>query len=219
MNRHIAIALTALLICGAARAQVASESPATAPIDLEEAAARPWSISLSAYTYIVPDDRDYVQPTLSFDYDWLHLEARYNYEDFDTASLWVGYNFSFGEELTLDLTPMIGGVFGDTRGVAPGYEITLAWRNFELYTEGEFVFDADDSDDDFFYSWSELTYSPTDWLRAGIVAQRTKIREEDSDIQVGPMVGVTWESLDFNASLLFPQHGDPAIVLGFGIEF
>ena len=178
-----------------------------------------WEFSLSAYTYVIPEDQDYVQTTFTADLDWLHLEARHQYEDLDTASLWVGFNVSCGDEITLDFTPMIGGVFGDTDGVAPGYEITLAWHEFELYTEGEYLFDADNSDDNFFYTWTELTFAPTDWLRAGAVLQRTKIREEDTEYEVGPMVGMTYKLLDFSAYVLFPEEGDPSVVLGVGLEF
>ena len=53
-----------------------------------------WSFSASAYTYIVPDCREYVQPTFTADRGWLHLEARYNYESLETGSAWIGYNFS-----------------------------------------------------------------------------------------------------------------------------
>ena len=37
---------------------------------------------------------------------------------------------------------MIGGVFGDTTGVAPGYKGSLSWWKLELYSEGEYVFDT-----------------------------------------------------------------------------
>jgi hypothetical protein len=177
-----------------------------------------WAISFSAFTYIVPDDSDYVQPTLTLDRDWLHLEARYNYEDLDTASIWLGYNFSCGDELRVDFTPMIGGVFGDTRGVAPGYKLTLAWRNFELYTEGEYLFDTDESSDSFFYTWSELTYSFTDWLYAGVVVQRTKVYETDFDIQRGLIAGVSHEWLDLSAAVLNPDDGDPLVILGVEVS-
>src|SRR5688572_25094286 len=102
---------------------------------------RTWSFSASLYTYFVPDDREYVQPTITADRDWLHLEARYNYEEIDAASAWVGYNSSFGNDdgLTLDLTPMLGAVFGGLHGVAPGYELTLGYQRFELYSEAEYV--------------------------------------------------------------------------------
>ena len=74
--------------------------------------------SASAYTYLVPDDADYVLPILTGDRGALHLEGRYNYEALDAASTWIGYNLSTGRDVTLDFTPMVGGVFGSTTGIA-----------------------------------------------------------------------------------------------------
>jgi hypothetical protein len=108
-----------------------------------------WSFSASAYTYVVPDDREYVQPTVTADRGWLHLEARYNYEALDTGSAWVGYNFSGGEKLAWEVTPILGGVFGDTTGIAPGYKASLGWLKLELYSEGEYVFDTGSTSDNF----------------------------------------------------------------------
>jgi len=177
-----------------------------------------WEFSLSGYQYFIPDGSDYFQPTFTADRDWLHLEARYNYENIHTTSVWVGYNLSFGEELTLDLTLMAGGVFGRTHGVAPGYEFTLAWRGIELYSEGEFVIDTNDTSESFFYTWSELTYSPLEWLRAGLVVQRTKAYDTDFDIQRGLLVGVTYKDLDVAVYLLNPDD-DPIVVLGVSYDF
>ena len=55
---------------------------------------RVWSFNVVADGYIVPNDQSYVSPTFTADRNWLHLEARYNYENLRTGSLWVGYNFS-----------------------------------------------------------------------------------------------------------------------------
>lgn len=210
--------IASLLICLAAGATTvlaqSSTEPAAASSDEKQ-----WEFSLSAYTYIVPNDREYVQPTLRVDHDWLHLEARYNYEGIDTGSAWIGYNLSFGDEpLTFDFTPMIGGIFGDTRGVAPGYEFTVTWHKLQLYSEGEFVFDTDDSDANFFYTWTELTYSPLDWFRFGAVIQRTKDYETDFDIQRGLMIGFTIKQLDLMAAVLNPDD-DPIVVLGVAYAF
>ena len=177
-----------------------------------------WEFSLSVLTYIVPDDREYVQPTVMADHDWLHLEARYNYEDIDTGSVWIGYNFSFGEEITLELTPMIGAVFGNTRGVAPGYEATLTWRKIELYTEGEFLIDANDSSDSFFYTWTELSVYPMDWFRVGLVIERTKAYDTDFDIQHGVLAGLIFGDLSLTTYVFNPED-DPVVVLGVGVEF
>ena len=211
----IAFALSvSTVIAQPAPGEVPQTQPAPAPAAEEDA----WTFSLSAYAYIIPNDREYVQPTLRADHGWLHLEARYNYEALDTASIWLGYNWSIGEEVTLDLTPMIGGVFGDTSGVAPGLELTLAWKKLALYSELEYVIDCDDSSASFLYTWSELTWSFTDWLRAGIVIQRTKTYDTDFDIQRGFMIGVTYKSLDLTAYVLNPDE-DPIFVFGAAYSF
>ena len=131
-----------------------------------------------------------MQPTFTADRGWLHLEARYNYEALDTGSAWVGYNFSGGEKLAWEFTPMLGGVFGDTTGIAPGYKGSLSWWKLELYSEGEYVFDTGSSSDSFFYNWSELTLAPVEWFRFGLVTQRTRVYKTDRDIQRGAARGL-----------------------------
>jgi len=196
--------------------EAASKNPIGGPA--EDSDEKRWAFSLTANTYLISGGHDYVQPTFTADHDWLHLEARYNYEGLDTGSAWVGYNFSFGKDLTLDVTPMLGGVFGHTDGVAAGYEATLRWWKLELYTEGEYVFDLCDSSGNYFYMWSELSIYPVDWLRFGLVVQRTRDYETDFDIQHGLLVGVTYKQLNVTAYVLNPED-HPILILGIGVDF
>jgi hypothetical protein len=181
--------------------------------------AKAWSFTASVYGFIVPESRDYVNPNFTADHGWLHLEARYNYEALDTASLWVGYNFSFGKELVFDIAPMVGGIFGDLKGVAPGYTLSLSYKGFALSSQSEYVFDADDSSGNFFYTWSELSYAPLDWLRAGLVAQRTKAYKSDLDIQRGFLVGVSYKKVEFTTYVFNLGWTDPTVVLAVGLSF
>ena len=178
-----------------------------------------WSFAASAYTYIVPDGDNYVQPTFTADRGWLHLEGRYNNEALDTGSAWVGYNFSGGDRLAWELTPMFGGVFGDTTGVAPGYKGSLSGWKLELYSEGELVFDTGDASDSFFYNWSELTLAPVDWFRFGLVTQRTRAYESDRDIQRGVLLGFNYESVDVSAYVFDPDDDKPTFVMAIGVSF
>jgi len=207
-----------------ALAQTATNTPIstatnTTPALTKEADEKAWSFSVSATTYIVPDSREYVQPTVTADRGWLHLEARYNYEALDTGSAWVGYNLSGGEKLAWEFTPMLGGVFGDTTGIAPGYKGSLSWWKLELYSEGEYVFDTGSSSDSFFYNWSELTLAPVDWFRFGVVAQHTRAYEADRDIQRGLLVGFTFDRVDFAAYVLNPDESDPIVALALRFDF
>ena len=88
--------------------------------------------------------------------------------------MWAGYNFSAGKNLVLNITPMIGGVFGRTNGIAPGCEASLTYKKVALSISNEYVFDTGGRSGNFYYSWPQLTYSPLEWFRVGLVAQRTK---------------------------------------------
>ena len=127
-----------------------SKATSTPPAVITEADEKAWSFSASATTYIVPDFQEYVQPTFTVDRGWLHLEARYNYENLETGSAWVGYNFGGGEKLEWEFTPMLGGVFGNTTGIAPGYKLSLTYWKFDFSSEGEWVFDTGNSEGSFF---------------------------------------------------------------------
>ena len=195
----------------------AAQEPAATPVPVAHADA--WSFDASALTYFVPDDNDFVVPVVMADRGWLHLEARYNYENFRTASVWCGYNVSVGEKLALDFTAMVGGVFGDTAGIAPGYRLSLRYWKVELASESEYVIDSRDSADSFFYTWSELSVSPAEWVRAGVVVQRTRLYGGDRDVQRGFLVGFSWKKAYATAYLFNPDLSKPTFVLSLGAGF
>jgi len=180
--------------------------------------AEQWGFSASVYFYQVVDDRNYAQPTITADRGWLHLEARYNYEDTDTGSLWFGYNMSGGETLSWELTPILGAVFGATDGVAPGYKGSLSWRSLEFYSEGEYVVTSAAADR-FFYNWSELTVSPLEWWRIGLVTQRTRAYETEREIQRGLLMGFSYKSLTSTIHVFNPDDTHPVVVFSASLTF
>jgi hypothetical protein len=185
----------------------------------ETADDKAWSFYASGYAYILPGNEDYFQPTFTADHDWLHLEARYNYEGYETGSIWAGYNFSVGKKVTFEGTAMLGAAFGGTDGVAPGYKATLSWTKLVFYSEGEYLFDTNASSDSFFYAWSELSWAPVEWCRLGLVGQRTKVYETDRDIQRGILLGFSSERVDFTAYWFNIDERSPTVVLALGVSF
>ena len=175
--------------------------------------------SASAYTYLVPDDDDYVLPILTGDRGALHLEGRYNYEALDAASAWVGYNLSTGSEVTLDFTAMVGGVFGSTTGIAPGYEGTLGWKKLELYSEGEYLFDVEDPTGNFFYNWSQLSYAPADWVFFGLVTQRTRVYDTDRDLNRGPFLGFAYKAVSLTTFVINPDDAAATVIVAVEVGF
>jgi hypothetical protein len=189
-----------------------------APERAEPLQDEPWSYAASASFYLIEGESDYAQPTITADRGRLHLEARFNYEDLGTGSAWLGCNLAVGEKLVLEITPMLGVVFGDTRGIAPGYKGTLSGWGVDLYSEVEYVIDADDSGDSFLYTWTELTVAPADGWRAGLVIQRTKAYETEFEIQRGLLAGYSFERLETTAYAFNPDDS-PTWVLAIGGRF
>jgi hypothetical protein len=209
----LAVAIAVLVAVDVAHAQTAN-TPAASPAD-----DRVWSFSASAYTYIMPDDQHYVQPTVSVDRGRLHLESRYNYENLETGSAWLGANFSGGKTLEWEFTPMLGGVFGDTTGIAPGLQLSLSWWKLNLSSENEYVFDANNHSDSFFYNWSELTLTPAGSFLFGLVTQRTRVYQTDREIQRGVMAGFSIKRVTLSGYVFNPDEDKPRFVLAITWTF
>ena len=192
----------------------AQETAAAAP-----AAEKAWAFNSSVYGYFPPGDVHYAQPTVMADHGALHLEARYKYEALKSGSAWVGWNLSAGKELTLNATLMAGGVVGDLRGVAPGYELTLSWKTLQLYSEGEYVIDTTVSSGDFFYNWAQLGWSPWQWFSVGLASQRTRVYHTGLDVQRGVFVGFTWKSLTLDVYVFNPDQATPTVVSSLAVSF
>lgn len=177
-----------------------------------------WSISADLNTYFIPNST-FLLPVLRADKGALHLESRYNYEDFNTFSAWAGYNFSGGKKLEYALTPMLGGVIGNSNGVAPGLELTLGLNKFELYSEQEYLFEFSDKTYNFYYNWTDLTYSPKDWLWFGLSGQRTRLYQTDLEIQRGLIVGGGFKNWAFTGYLYNLFFDEPFVLLTISFTY
>ena len=208
-TRHLALLFLATLC--SLRLPAQTEPNPTPP--------NPWTFNASISGYLVPQGQSYASPTFTADHNTLHLEARYNYEAQRTASLWVGYNWSWGKKFVLDATPMIGGVFGNVDGVAPGLEFTVTYKKLQLYSANEYIFDTGASAHNFFYTWTQLTYSPRKWFTVGYVVQRTRAYHTPLDIQRGLLVGFTRKKLSFTTQFFNIGETDPTVVLSLGYSF
>ena len=177
-----------------------------------------WAFNASVYGYLVPDSPDFLQPTITADHRWLHLEGRYNYESPNAASLWAGWNLHTEGTLTVDATPMFGVVFGSLNGVAPGLELAVKWWKLEFSSQTEYVIDLDDEDGNFLYTWSQLGISPVDWLQVGFVVQRTQLFDTGRDIERGLFAAATYKWFE-PAVYLFNPDAEPTLVLAVGASF
>lgn len=178
-----------------------------------------WEFALTAYPTAVRGGDNYTSAIATADRDALHLEARYNYESVGARSAFIGWNFSGGEAVAWELTPLLGGAWGTTRAFVAGLEASLAWKRLDFYVEAEYVRDADVRSDSYLYAWSELGYSPVEWLRVGIAGQRTRAYGGERDIQRGPFLQVTLGPFTLGGYWFNPGSDEQVFVGSIGVSF
>jgi hypothetical protein len=88
-----------------------------------------------------------------------------------------------------------------------------------LWSQSEYVFDLGDHAASYFYSWSEFSFSNEDWLRVGLAVQRTRAFQTSTQVQGGPLVGVTLWKLSATAYLFAPGHADQFVVVALAGTF
>jgi hypothetical protein len=202
------IGIAAWAACAVAGAWAGEPAPAAQPA---------WEFALTAYPTVVQDaDNNYTSAIATANRGALHLEARYSYEAVGARSAFVGWNFSGGESLTWEITPLLGGVWGPLQAVVPGVELSLAYGRFDFYLEGEYV---DDGDEPYTYAWSELGFAAQDWLRIGLAVQRTRIFGEERDIQRGPFAQVSWDRFTLGGYWFNPGADDQIFIGSVGVAF
>jgi len=181
-------------------------------------AVRAWSFGITAYPTHVRGGDNYTSVIGVADHDALHLEARYDYESVGARSAYVGWTFKGGETLTWQVTPIVGGAWGTTKSFVAGAEASLAWRTLDAYVEAEHVPTREEGGA-YLYAWSELGWRPVEWLRVGIVGQRTRAYGNDRSIQRGPFAQVTLGAFTIGVYAFNPGSDDQVVTGMIGAKF
>ena len=178
-----------------------------------------WNFSAWAEEFIIPGEEDFFNPTFYARHNTLHLEARYNYEDRNTVSLWAGHRFKFGNAVKFLIVPMGAVVFGNTNGIAPGLEAEITYKKFDFYAESEYVVDFETNENNFFYNYSELAIRPIQPLRTGITIQRTRLFQSPREIQPG--IFTEYYFGRFRAGIFYfsPFSPDNYWIASFSVDF
>lgn len=209
MHKYVIILFASLAFSSS---YCAGQGQDTLPVSKE------WDFAFTGNLYVFPDQL-YLNPVITADHNCLHLEARYNYEDLQTASFFGGYNFSTGKEIQFNATPVIGIVFGNTNGVAPGLILDLNYWKLNLSTESEYLLDFAQKEDSFVYTWSELTFAPAEWIWFGLAAQRTRVYQTDLEIQRGFTLGFSRDYISASGYIFNIDQEEPYGVLSIEFEF
>ena len=211
MNARSHAAALGLAACAACEPAIAAGTGADE--------AQKLSASINASYYAMRDEPDFGVVVGAVNRGPFRFEARYNYEAKHSTSAFVGWKFSGGEMVTYEVTPIAGTLFGAAHAGIAGVEASLAYRAVDVYVEAEYVDDHDDHANRYVYAWSELGLRPVEWLRIGIVGQRTRVVHTDRDIQRGPFVQVAFGNASIAVYAFNPDAGSRYTVVSFAASF
>jgi hypothetical protein len=171
--------------------------------------------------HVVGNNRNYIPMSIAHfqnDKKW-YAEGRYNYEELETFSFFVGKTFSRKKDLSYSLTPLVGGAWGNFDGISTGINMDLDYSNFFLSVQSQYSFSTDQRTDNFFYNWSELAYQPLKWLYGGISVQHTHLYKTQIIFEPGVLVGFTFRNVTIPLYTFAPFKKGRYFMLGLTIEW
>ena len=122
-------------------------------------------------------------------------EARYNFDELNTFSLYAGKRFSGTGNLSWEATPLIGGLMGQMNGGSVGVNFGMDFRKLFIASQSQYSFSLENNSDRYFYHWSEVGYNATSWLYAGLAIQQTNIYKTLVKLEPGCMIGISIKNL------------------------
>jgi hypothetical protein len=143
-----------------------------------------------------------------------YAEARYNYEDAETFSLYLGKAFTGGNALNYSFVPMLGGSVGRFQGVSTGLNVDMEYDKFFFSSQSQYSVPTREYSQYFLYSWSEAGYQGLKWLYAGLSVQHTLDRATGNLWQPGMMIGFTFKRFTIPVYSFEPFNSNRNFIVG-----
>lgn len=177
------------------------------------------SLSLEHYYTMRAASPMSIMPVASFQTgNGFYAEGRYNYEALNTFSLYMGRTFSGASGLSYSISPIAGAVVGEFNGGSVGANVSLGYKNFYLYTQPQYSFSVENAINNFIYSWTDITYSPLNWLSVGVSLQHTKPYKTKGYIENGLVVEAAYKKFTFPVYIYSPHNNNRSILFGANLE-
>lgn len=146
-------------------------------------------------------------------------EARYNYEEEQSLSLYAGKTFSREDSLSYSFTPLAGIVVGKFRGGSIGMNIALEYRKFIFSSVLQYTRSIENKNSNFLFSWSELGYQVTSYFYAGLTVQQTSLYQTACKWEPGIQVGLSYRKWVFPFYAFSPMDHKRYFVIGITREW
>lgn len=177
-------------------------------------------IGFEQYCYVQDKKMTTLVPIFNYETNnhW-YTEARFNYEELNSLSLYVGKNFTREGKLSYSIIPLVGGVAGKFRGASTGFNAVVEYSDFFFSTQSQYTVSFYSNHSDFFFSWCELGYQPWKWFYAGLTVQQTYLQEAESICsEPGIVVGFSMGRFTFPLYVFNPLSNSNYFVLGLNLS-
>jgi len=177
-------------------------------------------INLEQYHLVSPDQPYMYMPVMHYQHkkNW-YAEARYNYEEVETFSLYLGKAFTGGNNLNYSFVPMLGGSVGKFKGISTGLNIDLEYNKFFFSSQAQYSMPTSQYGQYFWYSWSEVGYQSLKWLYAGLSVQHTHLRLIGHELQPGLMIGFTFNRFTIPVYTFDPFNNGRNFIVGVNMAW
>jgi len=176
--------------------------------------------SIQQYYYLLSDKTVVFAPIASYQFDnSLYFEGRYNYEEMNTFSAYIGKTFENNSAFKYSFSPIAGGVFGTYKGASLGANVSFEYKNLYFSSQPQYTFTFNKTkEDNFIYSWSELSYQIKGWLAAGISAQHTKLYQAKGLVEKGLLLSFSYKKWSLPLYIFNPESKENKYFL-IGLNF
>jgi hypothetical protein len=147
-----------------------------------------------------------------------YAEARYGYEAQNTISLCIGKTFSGGNKLTWSATPLMGGAAGRFLGASVGVNTELRYKKTSFSSQAQYSVSANNSNQSFIYSWSDISQQIYSWCYAGISLQHT-CGTQFHKLETGILTGFDLGNCVIPIYIFSPYNNNRYIVVGLNLTW
>lgn len=148
-----------------------------------------------------------------------YLEARFNYEDDKTMSLYFGKAYIHDKKVYYEFIPMIGLVYGQMMGISPGFNLKIDYKRFTSSTQCQYTFDLKDKDNSFFWDWSNFYIKINKNIALGCAIQINRSKSGDNFVHYSPALRFEHNSFIFEANAFNFWEKYPLWSFGFEYDF
>lgn len=143
-----------------------------------------------------------------------YVEGRYNYEEQKTMSVYAGKVFEKKGAFSYSASPVIGVVLGRFNGGSAGVNTGFDYRRLSFSSQFQYTFSVQDQTENFFYSWSDISWRLSDNIYSGISVQQTNLYKLKLRLEKGFFVKVVFNKWTFPFYVFSPAAKERYFVIG-----